>query len=216
MCQCGERERGGARGTCMHEWRGTSKVSCGQGDYVARRLCGASMSVLMVLPSAGTGLIILTCSASQACITRGHKAGDTFVNIVTTVLFAFISGHLRAIKWCQTCSQLMFARPDVHEITMQETKLLGLAKFKRHPKQMVFKYVIYHISRASWSMRSGARRKLQSYVDGCSTDIAISRIVRVCSPDIVGTMHVLHPEWQQCGLALARFALAECHGPPVP
>ena len=62
----------------------------------------------------------------------------------------------------------------------------------------------------------GAGRKLQSYVDGCSTDIAISRIVRVCSPDIVSTMHSLHPDWQHYGSWLARVALAECHGPPVP
>ena len=62
----------------------------------------------------------------------------------------------------------------------------------------------------------GAGRKLQSYVDGCSTDIAISRIVWVCSPNIVGAMHSLHPDWQHYSPALARFARAESHGPPVP
>ena len=104
-----------------------------------------------------TGLIILTCrasQASQACITRGHKAG---VTVVTTVLCALIGGHLRAIKWCQTCSQLMLARPDVREIMMRETTLLGLAQFKRHPKQLVFEYVIFHTSRARWAMRSAPR-----------------------------------------------------------
>ena len=74
-----------------------------------------------------------------------------------SVLCALIGGHLRAIKWCQTCSQLMLARPDVREIMMRETTLLGLAQFKRHPKQLVFKYVIFHTSRARWAMRSVPR-----------------------------------------------------------
>jgi hypothetical protein len=51
----------------------------------------------------------------------------------------------------------MLARPDVREIMMRETTLLGLAQFKRHPKQLVFKYVIFHTSRARSAMRSVPR-----------------------------------------------------------